>query len=368
MASEHQKANSSNPDLLVSSIDEYHCSRLLDEAFVIAYLVLGAAIFIGNTFCCAVFLASPKLRRCYMNIFLVSHGFADIFVATLVVPGHCTFCTNCSKDFILQRIVDEGACRFLDAVKDYVWLASVFSLLGITYDRYVAVLQPLLYQCKMTPRTVVACLLIIWLLPVPVSFIKPILNAANVDFLRDGSLSESIFDMAVVSTLIILPMAILFIVNIMITKAIRNQHRKVQCEISHNQGNLKPKEGGRKTIACLIIVLIFLVCWFPRCLLNFLLLFEMLHKKGLLLLEKISLVFLFIQSSVNPFLYSFYRRDFRQAARSLLRQWFPFSFLRSIEVRPRLNTEASTAKVVREFSNCETADRCHSVEMKLQEI
>lgn len=364
---EHQKANSSNPVLLESSTGEYHCSRLLDEAFLIAYLVLGVAIFVGNTFCCAVFLASPKLRRCYMNIFLVSHGFADIFVATLVIPGHCMFCTSCSKDFILQRIIDEGACRFLDAVKDYVWLASVFSLLGITYDRYSAVFQPLLYQCKMTPRTVVVCLLIIWLLPVPVSFIKPILNAANVDFLRDGSLSESIFDMAVVSTLIIFPMAVLFIVNIMITKAIRNQHRKVQCERNHSQGNMKPKEGTRKTIACLVVVLIFLVCWFPRCLLNFFVLFEMLHTKGLLLLEKISLVFLFFQSSVNPFLYSFYRRDFRQAARSLIRQWFPFSFLRSTEVRPRLNTEASTANVVREFSNCETA-RCHSAEMKLQEI
>lgn len=366
MASEHEKANSSNLELPAGNTNEYHCSRLLDEAFLIVYVVLGVAIFVGNAFCCAVFLATPKLRRCYMNIFLVSHGFADIFVATLVVPGHCAFCTNCSKDFILQRIVDEGTCRLLDAVKDYVWLVSVLSLLGITYDRYLAVFQPLLYQCKMTPRTVVVCLLIIWLLPVPFSFIKPILNAVNVDFLRDGSLSESIFDMVVVSTLIILPMAVLFIVNIMITKAIRNQHRKVQCERSYGQGNLKPKEGSRKTIACLVVVLIFLVCWFPRCLLNFLFLFKMLHTKGLALLEKISLVFLFIQSSVNPFLYSFYRRDFRQAARSLLQQCFPFSFLRSIEVRPRLNTEASTAKVFREFSNCET--RRHSAEMKLQEI
>ena len=366
MASEHEKANSSNLELLIVSTNEFYCSRLLDEAFLIAYIVLGVAIFVGNTFCCTVFLATPKLRRCYMNIFLVSHGFADIFVATLVVPGHCTFCTNCSKDFILQRIVDEGTCRFLDAVKDYVWLASVLSLLGITYDRYLAVCQPLLYQCKMTPRTVVVCLLIIWLLPIPFSFIKPILNAAYVDFLRDGSLSESIFDMVVVSTLIILPLAILFIVNIMITKAIRNQHRKVQCERSNNQGNLKRKEGSRKTIACLVVVLVFLVCWFPRCLLNFFFLFKMLHAKGLLLLEKISLVFLFIQSSVNPFLYSFYRRDFRQAAGSLLRQCFPYSFLRLIEVKPRLNKEASTAKIVREFSNCET--RSHAAGMKLQEI
>ena len=361
-------SESSNQQLPEDSIDEYHCSRLLDEAFLVVYVALGLAIFVGNTFCCAVFLATPKLRRCYMNIFLVSHGFADILVATLVVPGHCTFCTSCSKDFILQRIVDEGTCRFLDAVKDYVWLASVLSLLGITYDRYLAVIQPLLYQCKMTPRTFVSCLLIIWLLPVPFSFIKPILNAANSDFLKDGSRSESIFDMVVVSTLIILPMAVLFIVNIMITKAIRNQHRKVQCERRHSQGSgMKPKEGRRKTIVCLVVVLIFLVCWFPRCLLNFLFLFEMLHAQGLLLLEKISLVFLFIQSSANPFLYSFYRRDFRQAARSLLRQWFPFSFpRRSIEVGPRCNTEASTAKVVREFSNRDT--RRHPNDIKLQEI
>lgn len=367
MASEHERANSSSQQLPAGSTEEYHCKKLLDEAFLIVYLVLGVAIFVGNTFCCAVFLATPKLRRCFMNIFLVSHGFADIFVATLVVPGHCAFCTNCSKDFILQRIVDEGTCRFLDAVKDYVWLASVFSLLGITYDRYLAVIQPLLYQCKMTPRMVVGCLLIIWLLPVPFSFIKPILNAANSEFLKDGSRSESIFDMVVVTALIILPMAVLFIVNIMITKAIRNQHRKVQCERSNSQGSMKPKEGRRKTIACLVVVLIFLVCWFPRCLLNFLLLFNMLHVQGLFLLEKISLVFLFIQSSANPFLYSFYRRDFRQAARSFLRQWFPFSFPRSIEVGPRLNTEASTAKVVREFLKCET--RRHSNEsLKLQEL
>lgn len=366
MALEHEEANSSNHQLPAGSSNEYHCGKLLDEAFLIVYVVLGLAIFVGNTFCCIVFLATPKLRRCYMNIFLVSHGFADIFVATLVIPGHCTFCTNCSKDFSLQRIVDEGTCRFFDAVKDYVWLASVLSLLGITYDRYLAVIQPLRYQCKMTQGTVIAVLLTIWLLPIPFSFIKPILNAANADFLEDGSRSESIFDMVVVSTLIILPMAVLFIVNIMITKAIRNQHRKVQCERSHSQGNLKPKENRRKTIACLVVVLIFLVCWFPRCLLNFMFLFEILHAQGLFLLEKISLVFLFIQSSVNPFLYSFYRRDFRQAAKSLLRQWFPFSSSRLIAVGPRLNTEGSISKVEREFSNCQT--RRHSTEIKLQEI
>lgn len=360
-----EEANSSGR--FTDSSEDYHCSKALDEAFLIVYAVLGLAILVGNTFCCAVFLATPKLRRCYMNIFLVSLGFADIFVAIFVIPGHCAFCTSCSKDFILHN-VDSGTCGFLDAVKDYVWLASVLSLLGITYDRYVAVIQPLRYQCKINQRTVLNILSTIWLLPIPFSFIKPILNAANVDFLKDGSRSESIFDMVVVSAMIILPMAILFIVNIMITKAIRNQHRKVQCERSQSKGSLKPKESRRKTISCLIVVLIFLVCWFPRCLLNFLFLFQILDAKGLRLLEKISLVFLFVQSSANPFLYSLYRRDFRQAAKRLLRQLFPFGsrfypFLN--QVRPNLDSEA-TSRVKPVFLNCQS--RRQSTEIKLQEM
>lgn len=326
----------------------YHCSETLDEAFLIVYAVLGLAIFAGNTFCCMVFLATPKLRRCYMNIFLVSLGVADILVAILVIPGHGAFCTSCSKNYTL-KLVDEETCRFFDAVKDFVWLTSVFSLLGITYDRYLAVIQPLRYQCKMTPRKVLAILLTIWLLPIPFAFIKPILNDAKVDFLEDGSRSESIFDILVVLTLVILPMAVLFIVNIMVTKAIKNQLRRVHCERKESKGDYKPKENRRKTISCLIVVLIFLICWFPRCLLNFVYLFGVLHTKSLRLLEKISLVFLFLQSSANPFLYSFYRNDFRQSAKSLLRQLVPLRSRSSPcanQVRQRFDTQESRVETV----------------------
>ena len=302
----------------------YHCSKALDEAFLGAYVVLGFVMFVGNTFCCAVFLNSTQLRNCYMNIFLVSLGVADILAALFVIPGHCAFCTSCSKDYIFNML-DKQTCRFLDGVKDYIWLASVLSLLGITYDRYLAVIEPLRYHSKMTTRTVVTILLITWLLPLPCSFIKPILNAVNVDFLTDGSHSESAFDVAVVISLVILPMAVLIIVNVSITKAIKKQLRRVACGKSarNRAEDYKPKENRAKTISCLIVVLVFLVCWFPRSLLNFMFLCKILHFKGLKLLEKISLVFLFLQSSVNPFLYSFYRRDFRQAAKKLLQRIVP---------------------------------------------
>ena len=318
--------NSSAHHLEVSGTN-YHCSKTLDEAFLVAYVVLGLAMFVGNTFCCAVFVNTPQLRNCYMNMFLVSLGVADILAALFVIPGHCMFCTNCSKGYLLSNVLDKETCQFLDGVKDYVWLASVLSVLGITYDRYLAVIKPLRYHCKMTGRTVTSILLIIWLLPVPVSFIKPILNAVNVDFLKDGSQSESIFDVVVVLALIIMPMAVLFIVNIMITKAIKKQLQRVTNERRRNSRSvedLKPNENRGKTISCLIVVLIFLVSWFPRFVLNFMFLFNIHHMEGLKLLEKVSLVFLFVQSSINPLLYSFYRRDFRQAAENLLKRMLPF--------------------------------------------
>lgn len=39
---------------------EYYCNEVLDEVFLIVYIVLGLVIFVGNIFCCIVFLVNFK--------------------------------------------------------------------------------------------------------------------------------------------------------------------------------------------------------------------------------------------------------------------------------------------------------------------
>ena len=197
----------------------------------------------------------------------------------------------------------------------------------------------------------------IWLLPLPVSFVKPIPNAANVDFLKDGSHSEPVFDVTVVISLIIAPIAAIVIVNVMITKAIKKQRGKVDCERRRGPTGVAQAGNRGKTISCLIVVLIFLVSWFPRSLLNFLYLSKIHHIEGLKLLEKISLVFLFFQSSINPLLYSFYRRDFRLAAKSLFKRMIPFKRRTSWVIRVE-NASVTTRMQVHNLrpANCQLTE------------
>lgn len=79
-------------------------------------------------------------------------------------------------------------------------------------------------------------------------------------------------------------------------------------------------------MSCVLIVLIFIISWIPRAFFNF---SRLCGRNDLTspLLSKLSFFFLFLQSRVNPLIYSVYWSDFRQAARRLIniqRNWVIF--------------------------------------------
>lgn len=69
------------------------------------------------------------------------------------------------------------------------------------------------------------------------------------------------------------------------------------------------------TIACIRVVLVYIIAWLPRIAYNMLNLFE---KQENPVWMKVSLLFLFFQSLLDPFIYSYYRSDFRSAVKRLL--------------------------------------------------
>lgn len=296
------------------------CNPQLDLAFWILDGLVGVVIVVGNVFTCIVFLSKRSLRHNYMNVFLLSLACADTLMGLFVVPWFGAFCEATGCKYNLSKY-----CLWFGMLRDIPFEGVVLNLVAITYDRHLAVFRPLVYAAKMTRRRVVFILTLVWILPVLTGVIRTTWTfSPHITELEKKHMDRS-FNIFLVFVFVLIPIFAVFLVNIMIMHTIHkhnnNNNRVGPREVSHSetsestrQERLRKRKG---TMSCVLVVVVFFICWLPRIGYN---LFFLAGKPQLASLTyvKISLFFLLFQSSLNPFIYSFYRTEFRQAAYELL--------------------------------------------------
>ena len=296
----------------------FPCSTQLDTVFTILDSILAVVILAGNILACAVFLKERRLRSSYMNIYFVSLAVSDVFMGALVMPFYSVFCSGCAYSLTSH-------CWVIRALKGVTFGANVLNLIAISLDRHEAFFRPLRYSSNMTIKRVALILTAVWGIPF-------ILTGARNFWQHSDARTEAIFIDRVYSNIltiffVIIPFFLLLAINLRILYAIKKQVQRIQAENSTKM-RLSLSEKPRRTtqnvrnvkgsLACVVIVLVYIICWLPRIFYNFCFLFRRVDLVRPLLI-KLSLSFLFLQSSLNPFIYSFYRVEFRQAALRLMR-------------------------------------------------
>lgn len=295
------------------------CNAALDEVFIFLNTILAVVILAGNSVACAVFLKARHLRRSYMNSYLVSLAISDMFMGALVMPFYSVFCSGCEYSLTAH-------CWVIRTLKGVTFGANILNLLAISFDRHKALFRPLRYASSMTKERVLTILIAVWGIPL-------LLTAARNIWQHSDSKDEALYIDRVYSYIlnvifVIIPFFLLLGMNFRILYAIKEQMRRIHVDNSAKmrlhlsvlnqcptRSNIRKLKG---TLACFVVVLVFILCWLPRIFLNFCSMFRGLDLVSPMLI-KLSLFFLFLQSSLNPFIYSFYRAEFRQAALRLLR-------------------------------------------------
>ena len=294
------------------------CSTELDRVFLFLNSILAVVILAGNSLTCAVFLKERHLRRSYMNSYLVSLAISDICMGALVIPFYSVFCSGCKYSLTPY-------CWFIRAIKGVTFGANILNLLAISLDRHEAFFSPLRYTSNMTMKRVAVILTAVWGIPFLLTGARNFWQHSDA---RDEALYiDRVYTYILTIIFVIIPFFLLLGINLRILYVIKKQVQRIHVDNSNKirlswPAKQRPAPHSirkiKGTLSCVVVVLVYILCWLPRIFYNFCFLFGGIDLVSAMLI-KLSLFFLFLQSSLNPFIYSFYRVEFRQAALRLMR-------------------------------------------------
>lgn len=299
------------------------CDQSLETIFRVLNLATGAVTLAGNLLVFVAIVTSSRLRQNPMNQFVASLAITDIMMGACISPGYSLFCVGC-WDYALSKY-----CWIMEGTKDIALASSIFNLLAVSFDRCLAVYRPLRYLTLMTRHRVVFIMSLIWGLSFAIAGIRNFWEHS-----KTGAESQEMnrqYNVFLLIFVLLIPCIIVTVINVKIILTIRSQARLVLTvrnqrgcatsdladEQDESQTDIVRKRKG--TLACALVVIVFVVSWIPRISFNVQALISGAGGDDTLL-HKLSIYFFIVQSSINPIIYSFVRADFRQAVIKLFRR------------------------------------------------
>lgn len=307
---------------------------------------------LGNICVCCAFLLYPQLRNS-MNIFIFSLACSDLLVCLVAQPMYVVK--------LLDSIPKEQTSVCEDIRKRLTWvslLASIGNLVGVTFDRYLIISNPLLYAVRGATKKTCLLVALIWI----VSSVM-------------GSITESYRYAKVIGQIYV----IVLLVGITIPLycrilCIARKHARVidtclsQVHVNYTEQTTKPEwvrsmsvqkadRNSLKTVG--IISGIFAVGWFPLLILPFLYRAGTHEQTVLVRALRWANTLALCSSACNPVVYSWRDRRFRKALTTTYGRWKARRSI-SMSINDSPTTGCSDAVEMRNFARTPENDKTES--------
>ncbi|CAF2786990.1 unnamed protein product [Rotaria sp. Silwood2] len=305
-----------NNNINISEHDDSNGPSLHTQyIFAGAWILIAVAGIIGNSLVIFIAIRFEKLSN-VTNCFIVNLAITDI-----------VFLVFCMPLLVVQYTLDhwyfnETFCKLLHFTSFLSVLVTVLTLVIMTIDRYIYIAHPFENIKWRKPKTVFLLSLIIWLLSCafasPFYFHYGVSNEVykQCQLLTDDHVQKQL-RIYTITLYYFIPLTIILICYARLLYYVYSKENKCKPKTKSNHVKWsKRRRAVTKMVA--IVTLVFSLCWLPLTV--FMLSANFLSSRTAFLyyFKMIANSFAYLNSAVNPILYAFLNRSFRNNCENIL--------------------------------------------------
>lgn len=269
----------------------------------VVFIVFGIYTVVGNVLVCCVYIIDPfKNLRTLSFYYVANLAFADILVGVVVEPLNVSVYWTGSEPALFAF--------YIFAVLSCV--SSILNISAMMIDRYIAVSQAFRYRVLVTEKRVRLSVVFLWLYSFHFSLLALL-----------GWRQES-FQIYLYCCGVLLPSAIMLSSYYGLIRILRKKNAKLRRFSSRCQRTAQAKKMVQKerrvSTTVFVMLVVFLIAWFPFVVIDFVLVFcAHCRSQNLLLARDVTLSLGFFSSGVNPLLYAWRVRQFKQGLLKIMK-------------------------------------------------
>ncbi|XP_013101717.1 allatostatin-A receptor [Stomoxys calcitrans] len=288
-------------------------SRLVRIIVPLCFGLIALTGFFGNTLVILVVLLNQQMHST-TNLLIVNLAIADLLFVVFCIPFTAT-------DYVADTWpFGDLWCRIVQYLIVVTAFASIYTLVLMSIDRFLAVVHPIRSRMLRTEKITKICICAIWgviltiLLPVALSHgIVQIHGATYTQelcrFMENSFLSPSVYQIIFFATSYLLPLMVISGLYVRMITSLWRHGTSVRMSVE--------SQRGRKRVTRLVVVVViaFASLWLP---IQIILLLKALDiyqatTKFTVILQIIAQTLAYTSSCINPVLYAFLSDNFRKA-------------------------------------------------------
>ncbi|XP_044743602.1 RYamide receptor-like [Chrysoperla carnea] len=251
--------------------DDNNLDTLINSPYyqVIVYIMYGAIFVIalcGNGMVCYIVQATPRMRT-VTNYFIMNLAVGDILMTVFCVPF------TSSAVMILQYWpFGPVMCSVVNYMQAVSVLVSAYTLVAISFDRYVAIMWPL--RPRLTKRYALVVIGCVWLFALitasPIAIVSKLTQPSAEHVLCDQYMCNEkwpdevyygYYSLILMTLQFVLPLSVLVFTYTRIALVVWCKRIPGEAENSRDQRIARSK---RKMIKMMVtVVIVFICCWLP---------------------------------------------------------------------------------------------------------